>query len=582
VAASFYFPGSEYILGGWDPGVYLASGVSIVKNGVINFTDGLLQNLNPEERNLFLSRGFGLYEFYPGFRLLNPPDGSMLSPQFVHMYPALLAWTFSLFGINFCFSLNSVLALGSIIAVYVLARCMVERKAALLAAAFLALNPLQIWMARFQNSEILTQLCFILGFAFLFLGSRTFSSQNRIWNYFTHIISGVCFWIGLLTRYDAIVSIAIILSLGILNIAWMAFSPPASGPRLAWLLTLFLGLFHAFMHEIFIASLYVPLGRLIKPFLFFTILSSLILGSLIFLFRKKLEKLSTHFTRLRWTACFIFFLILSYMILIRTQDVSLGYDRLNILHLSIMASWPVMVLALMGIFNSLLKFKTLPEIAFFAAGLAISIAVVYRKYIDPFYLWAGRRFIPVVFPFLMILAAKGIERVGSLFKTSNTNPSKVLESSTVLYVFILGLFLLTTQPQRSELAGYRDYQGITEVFENMAKKIPEADFIITQERGVAEVLHLVYGRPALYLRNADQEKMKKLQEILTRRLQTQSKVLVLTQNKLLYENFEKIKFKTIDRFLWHGYCLGSSKAGFPSGLQERGLNLFLLQPELKE
>jgi hypothetical protein len=582
VAASFYFPGSEYILGGWDPGVYLASGVSIVKNGVINFADGLLQKLNSEERNLFLSRGFGLYEFYPGFRLLNPPDGSILSPQFVHMYPALLAWTFSLFGIKFCFSLNSALALGSVIAVYVLSRCMVERKAALLAAAFLALNPLQIWMARFQNSEILTQLCFVLGFAFLFLGSKTFSSQNRVWSYFTHILSGVCFWICLLARYDSIVSIAIILSLGILNIAWIAFSSPAAGPRLAWAFTLFLGLFHAFIHEAFIASLYAPLGRLIKPFLILTIVSSLILGLGIFLFKNKLEKLSAYHSRLRWAACVIFLASLFYAIFIRARDFSLGYDRLNILHLAVMASWPVMLFALLAIIYSLFKIRTFPEMAFLAAGLAISIAVVHRKYIDPFYLWAGRRFIPVVFPFLMILAAKGIERFGGLFKNSNTKPLRVFDSSTLFYVFIFSVFLLTTQPQRSELTGYRDYQGITETFESMAKKIPEADLIITQERGIAEVLHLIYGLPALYLRNADDNKMNQLKEILIRRLKSGSKVLILTQNKSPYERFEGLHLKTINRFSWHGYCLSSSKAGFPSGLQERGLNLFLLQPELKE
>lgn len=599
-----YFPPSEYILGGWDPGVYLSSAISIVKQGSINFFDHLLGSLNTSERAVFVST-HGLSEFYPGLRVLDPPHGSLIGPQFLHFYPTLLALIYSFFGLHGALVVNAFIGIISLLAMYGLCRALSGPKFGLLGALFLALNPVQIWMARFQNSEMLAQCLFILGFLFLFTntpGRPLPHSPEKKGLYFTHVISALCFWLALLTRYDFFAIFALLISLGLISLAWIGPRAPEFRPRLAWLLLLLLGFLHALIHQRYLAYLYTPLWHLIKPGVFILIACCSLLGFILKIFK---NHLALFFERINKTfrifCAFIVCALVLYAVFIQSHNQALGWDRFNFLNLASFVTRPLMGFALLGVISIILKSKRFPEVALTIVGLAFTTVTVYRKFIDPFYLWAARRFIPVIIPFIFVCAVKGVHQVNiylqSLFLNFPSSPqefaetvkghetaiqSKSLWITPVLIIALASLYVLTTQPTRAELSGYRDFAGISTFFAEMRSRLPSADLFVTQERRVAEVLHFYYDLPAVYVRNTTPKKILLLQRVLTDRLRHGQKIFILTQNKALFDGWQDITLELCDTFCWRGKILNQSNQGFPKGTKPRGFDLVLLKAVLAE
>ncbi len=190
----FYLAPHETIIGAQDSGVYYNTGANIARTGAILIDDPLLQTvgaaaaeeqLGPRVLPQVLqgvAKQEGRYLFakhlrLPAFFVRDNDEGLQTGevvPQFFHLYPAALAIGYSLFGPHGALGVTPLLGILAVFAVYLTARRLFptrrQRWIAPLAAAFLALNGIQVWFARQSLWEMLGQFLLFTGiYAFCLL-----------------------------------------------------------------------------------------------------------------------------------------------------------------------------------------------------------------------------------------------------------------------------------------------------------------------------------------------------------------------------------------------------------------------------
>ncbi len=133
-------PPSEFILGGWDPGVYVHTAAGLARDGKLLQIAPDLAALDAESRTLIGRQGQNAWEPFLGMRML--PDGR-ISPQFYHLYPVLMALLWACGGVRAALLVNPLLNVISIVVMYLWACRWVRPRWAFVAALLLALNPAQ-------------------------------------------------------------------------------------------------------------------------------------------------------------------------------------------------------------------------------------------------------------------------------------------------------------------------------------------------------------------------------------------------------------------------------------------------------
>jgi len=190
----------EYVGGGWDPGVYLQTGASVARRGGINYEDPFFADIPADLQDAFVHRRAGWRQRFPGFRLVQS-ERLLVNPQFYHLFPCLLAVFYGLGGAGWALMVNPVVSLLGVAAVYLAARVAFGRRAALIAAVVLAGNGVQIWFARFPTAEMLTQ--FLLWSGLYLLGGHM-AEHRRGWGW----LGATCIGGALLARVSAIMFMA--------------------------------------------------------------------------------------------------------------------------------------------------------------------------------------------------------------------------------------------------------------------------------------------------------------------------------------------------------------------------------------
>jgi hypothetical protein len=148
---------TEYIIGGRDPGVYANQGIYIGKTGGLSMEDGFIRD-NYEKLQSIIQ--IGSPGFYAAYERGLSNDPGLIIPQFMPMFPSMLALGYSLFGIAGALKINAFAGVLSLLAFYAFGKQLIGRKGAFLAAVFLAFNPSQLWNARITQTELLSQFLF--------------------------------------------------------------------------------------------------------------------------------------------------------------------------------------------------------------------------------------------------------------------------------------------------------------------------------------------------------------------------------------------------------------------------------------
>jgi hypothetical protein len=150
IAGAFFFlPGFHYAYADKDPGVYVAHGFAIAREGDVYIDDPVLERgLTPD----YDSAGR-----FPGIW----PDAdhpNQVTSQFYHLYSALLATADDIGGPRWLFNLNPLLAVASCCLVVLATRRAVGTVVAAVAGALLVTSMMQVWQAKYPSTEILAQL----------------------------------------------------------------------------------------------------------------------------------------------------------------------------------------------------------------------------------------------------------------------------------------------------------------------------------------------------------------------------------------------------------------------------------------
>lgn len=150
---------SEYLVGGRDPGAYVAAMATIARTGGIVVTDPVVLSIPPEDVELFYrnpQRPDFSWSRFMGLDLERPSSGRVF-PQFFHLFPAFGAYLFQALGVRGALATPPVFGVLGTLGVFFVLRRLFGPAPALLGGLLLGLNVVQVWFARYPVSETMSQ-----------------------------------------------------------------------------------------------------------------------------------------------------------------------------------------------------------------------------------------------------------------------------------------------------------------------------------------------------------------------------------------------------------------------------------------
>jgi len=145
---------SEWMLGGWDPGVYTSEGIALERTGTFYPEDPLLfEMLSPEEQAVFTRTGSGRTERFPGVVL--DRNRQRLSYEFFRLHPSMIALFRRWGGMTAALRGNTILAM---LAALIFFAMLLEHRGtthAVCATLLLMAQPVWLYHAHVPVSEML-------------------------------------------------------------------------------------------------------------------------------------------------------------------------------------------------------------------------------------------------------------------------------------------------------------------------------------------------------------------------------------------------------------------------------------------
>lgn len=248
-AWAVYFPPFEYVLGGRDPGIYVNTGFHLAREGNLVYFDTLIDSIPEEAHALFfrVDREVAPWRHarFLGYHL-ESPDTPWVVSQGLHLYPVWIGLAASLFEMKAGLYATPFFALLGVLGLFFATRRLFDVTVAILAASLLAVFQIQIWFARFPNSEILVLFLYVTGLL-------AFSIMDRERSAVAGLLAGAAFGSTLLVRVE---SILFFVPLG-LYLGWKRMRRELGKPEAAFLLALGVLTAHAVIHDRLISWPYV-------------------------------------------------------------------------------------------------------------------------------------------------------------------------------------------------------------------------------------------------------------------------------------------------------------------------------------
>ena len=502
-------PPSEFILGGWDPGVYVHTAAVLARDGELLQIAPDLAALDAESRTLIGRQGQNAWEPFLGMRML--PDGR-ISPQFYHLYPVLMALLWACGGVRAALLVNPLLNVISIVVMYLWACRWVRPRWAFVAALLLALNPAQVWQAGFATAELLAQCLLLIG---LVMTGRALSEKTG--KPMDALLAGAAIGLMMLAKYEAIlfvVPFSLVLLAGLRD--------RSQRRQLSILLgTLAVLGVHAGVHQIFFSPLYHPMGNWVVPGLAAAGVAALLIGVAALLFPRRLAAdisgerggmLWLRLTVLAGFAAWVFFAwyirphltVDGRVLALFTRLVPganeahwfaflAGRNARNFWYLKSLFGTAGLLAALAGVGVLLVRTRTIWRTAWLAASLGMLVALMTQVSHEPFMMFVARRMVPVILPLLCLGGAALCDRCEWVLRKHPR--AGVLAGVLVLAVSLAGTFGGTLY-----LATQREWPGLVNWYDQLADRIPREALVYSDQPGFAAPLRFMYGIPAYEVR----------------------------------------------------------------------------------
>jgi hypothetical protein len=504
VGAWRFFPPSEYIIGGKDPGVYVNEGIQIGQRGALAQHDQAVASIPPFARDLFIPPDRNLTHYlslrFMGFYVTDPDAGAVIG-QFPHLFPASIAIGYGVDGLTGARLTTGVWALLGLLSVYFMGARLVGRAAAAAAGALLALNVITVWFARYPNAEVVMQA---LVFAALLATARAQVDDDP----FFSPVAGVLLGLLLFLRFDTAVAVGgavVAIALGYVagqRVRWTFWPPLVAATALAaWY---YLGPLRDYVQLpiVFVSNLpawqFAAFGA-----------AALVLAALVVAGRRS-RVWSARVVRFLPNAVAIVVVALGiYALWFRHPGGKLtDYDAYALRTFAdFYFTLPALVAALIG-FALVVRARFWNDPAFAIVLTGFSLLVFYKIHIVPEHFWAARRFLAVILPGgLLCVSAAALTGVRGRVIVSRA-------VRTPVGVVFLALVALSYARASRPLLDHVEYEGIIGRLETLAGRIGDRDLLLVESRDAGSDVHVfglplayIYARNVLVLSNARPDKV---------------------------------------------------------------------------
>jgi hypothetical protein len=502
-----FFPPSEYVIGGRDPGVYFNQGIQIAQGGGLLIHDPTLAAVPSPLRHLFFPDAPGFFSTrFMGFFVLDPAQGTVAG-LFPHLYPIWVAIGYGIHGVTGARAVTCFAAMLGVLSLYFAGRRTIGLAGAAVAASLLAINVVQIWFARYPNAEMVTQVLLfagILAFARAVVdGVKCFAP-----------LAGLLLGLALFARIDAIVPIGTV----VLTIALLyAIRQPLP---VSFLLGLAVPLAVAYPYYTRVLRPYS-----IRPAAFLQTLPALYVGALVLAAVALLALIvvSRRTPVASWLPAALPRLLVAtvvggaiYALYFRRPGGRLAaHDAASLVTFTWYVPPAALLAALLG--YARLTWRSMWRDPALIVTVAITaVFVFYKMRIVPEHFWMTRRFVPMVLPsaVLMLGAVVLFLRYPTRTESGWTRRS-LMESGAaairfVLVVAFVGLVGSRLIAASRPILRHVEYAGIIPALESLAGRFGDEDLVLVESRYSSELnagdLHVlalplayVYARNVLVL-----------------------------------------------------------------------------------
>jgi hypothetical protein len=496
-----FFPSSEYIIGGKDPGTYINEGIQIAQRGSIVLHDPVVIAIPTVGRSLFFPTSLdpnAESSRFMGFYLLHVQTGEVVG-QLPHLFPASIAVGYGLDGLTGARMAVGVWAILGLAAVYFTGARLIGRAGAFCAAALLSLHVVQVWFARYPNSEMAMQA---LVFAALLAFARAHQDADR---FFAPVAGGLAAAMIFL-RLDALLVVA-----ALVTVAGLTWLIEGIRPRLGFVLTIVLGSAAGWLY------LTGPLRAYFGLPVFY--LSNLPRGLRLAALASALLALAVLLALRRWSArrlraavpvvmAAVLLLAAGYAAFFRLPVGKLAdYDALALrTFTAFYLLWPGLLAALIGM---VLVFRSSfwRDPAFAIVFAAFSLFFFYKIHVVPLNFWMARRFVSVILPGALLFAA-----AAALGSGVNRLRGWHLVRPIAGLVF-LGWLGSQYAAAAAPVLPHVEYAGIIPYLEQLAAQFSDRDLVLVESRDAnsdthvfAQPLAYIYARHVLVLASAKPDK----------------------------------------------------------------------------
>jgi 4-amino-4-deoxy-L-arabinose transferase-like glycosyltransferase len=496
-------PPSEYIIGGKDPGVYLNAGVQIAQRGTLVYHDPVVANVPAAARELFLpqdkNRDVFVAPRFMGFFILDPDTGAEVS-QFPHLYPASIAVGYGLGGLTGARRVVTFWGVFGVLAVYFLGARLFGRPAALAAAILLTLHVVQLWFSRYPNADMVMQA---LLFASLLACARGHADDDP----FFAPVAGALLGLQLFLRFDAVVAIGAAVAAVALGyvaghrLRWTFFAPLAvAGVLCLWYLT---GPMREYFELPYLFLTHLPMWE------YYGLAAGALAVIVLLVAGRRVPTLSSWITQaVPWAMTVGVIALAVYALYLRQPGGKLtDYDAYSLrIFAGFYVTLPALIAALIG-YAIVVRPLFWRDPAFVVVLTAFALFFFYKIRIVPEHFWAARRFVPILLPGTLLLAAAAA--------LTGVRGRLLLTRAVRTPIGIVFLVVLATQYVRAAapIAGHVEYEGVIAHVEALAGRIGDDDLLIVESRDAGSDVHVlglplanIYARNVLLLATAAPDK----------------------------------------------------------------------------
>lgn len=575
-------PPFEYVMGGKDPGVYMNEGIQIAQRGSLVTRDPVVAAVPAALSDLFHpqqdSEAYYAVRFM-GFFIKDPAAGTVIG-QFAHGYPASIAVGYGLHGLTGArFAVGAWAVLGWV-AVYLMAVRIAGHAAGTAAAVLLVMNVASIWYARYPTAEMpVSALLFGAMLAF----TRLVDGDRRFFGF----VAGALLGIQLFFRYDAILAIAAFSAAAVLIAAVRA--------RVGW----------AFPAALVLTGsagfwyLAVPMAAGTGWYVEFTrneggvLLLAAPVVAIAYRWLVRQDRWASLARQLAPAGLVAILLVLAghaWFLREPVPEVLAIEDVMALRSFSWYVTPAGLLAAMLGLaVLAPARFWQAP--AFFLTLAAHAVFFFYKMRIVHEHFWAARRFMPMLLPAALVLAAGGVAWLLAPERLRRWRgaaaPFGWRAASTAAIFVVLTPLGLAVWSASAPVRAHVEYAGLIPQLEHLAANVGDRDLLLVESREADTDLHVlalplayIYARNVLVLDSSRPDK-RKLEDFLRWAGTTYDRVLFMGGggSDLLSRHIEAERLSSL-RFGVPEYQ--SVHSAYPAGVhsKEFDITIFELRPAL--